>query len=247
MSFLSRDQLLELAAFAKVADENTRLKLSRGIIRDENDYTAKFTGAFGDLIGRHSSSGLSATSFMLPTSDERKIGADAAIILANGKESKVAVFEAKWPRFQTPSYEWDHKQKSTGKSHFSHQLERQSVWSPQLAVFEMIYCEYPPHGQPPYLLPEGSSCVWHDDAQVFRANRSNPNSLWTQMELKQLLSKNQIEISRVMLEFGICDKGIPIKMLNPNEIAEEFKLPPIILSVVARAAGNERSLMMEGY
>jgi hypothetical protein len=67
------------------------------------------------------------------------------------------------------------------------------------------------------------------------------------MELKQLLSKNQIEISRVMLEFGICDKGIPIKMLNPNEIAEEFKLPPIILSVVARAAGNERSLMMEGY
>lgn len=247
MNFLNQKQLVELASLVTAADQMTRLNLTRGLIRDENDYTSNFTGTHRALIASNARSGLSAQSFLLPTREEREIGADAAIILSNGRESKVSVFEAKWPRFGTPGYEWDSKQKLTGKSHFSDQLERQKKWSPQLAVFEMFYNECPSQGQPTFLLPKGSSCVWHDDAQEFRDSRFSPDALWTQRDLEKLLRKNQVELSKIMIEFGRCNKGSPIRMLDPMTIAQEFDLPPIILSIVAKAEQNEQPRVMGGF
>ena len=73
------------------------------------------------------------------------MGCDAAIIICSNGQSKIAVFEAKWPRLATKNYQWDYYQTSKGLSHFSDQLERQKRYNGTLAVFEMFYCEFKPN------------------------------------------------------------------------------------------------------
>lgn len=159
MSFLDPIQLKELAHLASLSDREVRSDLAIGAIKDENDYTSNFTSALRRNINSYSQSGLSATSFLLPHGDEREVGADAAIVLSRGNESKVAVFEAKWPRFANPGYAWDYAQTATGLSHFSDQLERQKRWQKTFAIFEMFYSEHPFGTQPSFLDPSGSACV----------------------------------------------------------------------------------------
>lgn len=233
MSFLARRQLYELARFAFFADTEARSDLVRGYIKDENDYTSNFTSALRRNINSYSTSGLSATSFLLSHREERQTGADAAIILTRGTESKVAVLEAKWPRFSQSGYNWDYDQTATGLSHFSDQLERQRRWSGIFAVFEMFYCEYPYGAEPPFLDDEGSSCVWHEDAQAFRAHRPDPDAVWSQPDLQTLLQKNGVNIVRVMFQFGDCTRGKPFPMVGPEAVAREFGLPERLLAIDA--------------
>ena len=234
MSFLPPNQLSELINFAMEADREVRSELAKGLIKDENDYTSNFTGSLRRTINKSSVSGLSAKAFLLPTVVERKIGADAAIILTHGDESKIAVFEAKWPRFATTGYLWDSRQQSGGGSHFSHQLNRQRRWRPQLAVFEMIYCEYAVGKNPSFLDSVGSSCIWHDDAIAFSGQRVDPTILWTQAELQSLLTNKRQSTSQVFEEFGLCNQGKPIADTDPETIREEFALPADILVITAR-------------
>jgi len=233
MSFLAANQIEELLSFAAIADKESRSDLARGFIRDENDYTSNFTGALRRIINSNSHSGLTASSFVLPHAYEREIGGDAAIVLSRGNESKVAVFEAKWPRFATPDYRWDYEQTASGLSHFSDQLVRQRRWAKQLAVFEMFYTEHPFGTQPPYLNGDGSACVWHADAEAFRMRRQDPDSVWTQGELEKLLLTKRITIGDVMKEFGLCNQGSPIPMGEPREIGHEFRLPSELLAIKA--------------
>jgi hypothetical protein len=233
MSFLPTDQLAELIHFAAIADKEARSDLSLGFIKDENDYTSNFTGALRRIINSNSQTGLSASSFLLQHSEEREMGADAAIILSRGSESKVAVFEAKWPRFMNPGYEWDYQQTASGLSHFSDQLERQAHWHGRFAIFEMFYSEYAFGAQPPFLDANGSSCVWHEDADAFRKHRPSPESLWSQADLQKLLSAHQVNIAEVMKELGICNQGKPIRMVEPAAIGREFRLPPRLLTINA--------------
>jgi hypothetical protein len=211
-------------------------------IKDENDYTSNFTSALRRNINSYSRSGLSATSFLLQHGEEREIGADAAIILSRGRESKVAVFEAKWPRFATPNYAWDYEQTATGLSHFSDQLERQRRWHDQFAVFEMFYCESPLGSQASFHNAHGSSCVWHADVQEFRAKRTNPDEVWTQDELKTLLQGKQVDIREVMNKFGQCSVGKLIQLsgqVEPEDIGREFRLPRRLLAITAKQGANE--------
>jgi hypothetical protein len=235
MSFLAPEQLDELIRFALFADREARSDLAKSFIKDENDYTSNFTGALRRIINSNSECGLSATSFLIPHSDERQIGGDAAIILTRGGESKVSIFEGKWPRFRKPGYAWDYYQTAEQNlSHFSDQLERQKRWKKIFAVFEMFYCEYPLGRQPPFLERDGSSCVWHNDAAEFNLTRPHPNGLWTQDELKTLLQAKRVSISDVMKDFGICDKGEPIRSVKPMDIGREYHLPQRLLAIKAR-------------
>ena len=95
MSFLASDQLEELVRLVSLADRKTRDELAGGIISGENDYTSTFTARLRDLICTHSQSGLTATSIVLPSSVEREMGGDAAILLTSGSQSKIAVFVGK--------------------------------------------------------------------------------------------------------------------------------------------------------
>ena len=240
MSFLSRKQLDELIRFAFYADTEARSDLIHGFIKDENDYTSHFTSALRRNINSYSQSGLSATSFLLPHIEERELGGDATIIISRGNESKVAILEAKLPRFTSVNYQWDYNQTASGVSHFSDQLERQTRWSGTFAIFEMFYCEYPFGKQPAFLDDRGSSCVWHEDAQNFRASRSNPDHVWSQGELQTLLQQNGTNIPSVMYQFGECAKGKVIRMAQPEAIGREFRLPPRILAITAALERNAR-------
>jgi hypothetical protein len=240
MTFLPNNQLRELMMFSAIADKEARSDLTLGYLKDENDYTSNFTGALRRIINSNSRSGLSATSFLLTHAEERQIGADAAIILTRGKQSKVAVFEGKWPRFAAVRYRWDYYQKSVGMSHFSHQLDRQKRWSGAIAVFEMFYCEYQFGRQPPFLDKFGSSCVWHDDMQFFRGRKPNPNGVWTRRELKAVLRSKRLTVSDVMAEFGACKKGVPIQIVDPQAIGREYDLPSTILAVNAGLESKDR-------
>lgn len=218
MSFLESDQLEELVRLASLADSRTRDELSGGIISGENDYTSTFVARLRDLIVTHSQSGLTATSIVLPSSVEREMGGDAAIILTSGSQSKIAVFEAKFPRFEEDGYRWDQIQSSSGSSHFSSQLERQRHWRKKLAVFEMFYCESAYQETPTFLEQDGSSCIWYEDAERFMSGRSNPNAPWTQVELKSMLRESRVSLASILKSFGLCQKGMPIEMTDPNEL-----------------------------
>ncbi len=234
MSFLDPVQLKELAHLASLSDREVRSDLAIGVIKDENDYTSNFTSALRRNINSYSRSGLSATSFLLQHGEEREVGADAAIILSRGNESKVAVFEAKWPRFASPGYAWDYAQTATGLSHFSDQLERQKRWHKSLAVFEMFYSEHPFGTQPSFLDESGSSCVWHEDTNAFRMQRTRPDEVWSQNDLERLLTVKRVSVSDVMTEFGLCNQGTPIPISEPRAIGEQFRLPSRVIAVKAR-------------
>lgn len=240
MSFLPLPQLNELAGFARIADKEARSDLALRFIKDENDYTSNFTGALRRIINSNSRTGLSATSFLLSHSEERQTGADAAIIVSKANQSKVAVFEGKWPRFATAGYNWDYAQTATGLSHFSDQLDRQQLWRGTFAIFEMFYCEFPFRTQPSFFNHYGSSCVWHDDADTFKSKRTTPTQIWTQGELAQLLQNRARSIAAIIRAFTSCHEGTPIGMADPEGIGREFRLPRQVLAIRAAPESNDR-------
>ena len=122
---------------------------------------------------------------------------------------------------------------ASGLFHFSDQLERQKLINGGVAVFEMFYCEYNFGQQPKFMYPKLSSCVWHDDAEVFRQNRKCPNHEWSQRDLENLLNKDSTNIMNIMTEFGKCNKGSPFSMVDPKMIASELGLPQRILTINA--------------
>jgi hypothetical protein len=126
MPFFSEAQTRELVTFAYFADKEARSDLICNLIRDEDDYTSNLTGALRRNINSHSTSGLRATSHMLSTSQERRSGCDATVILTANGFTKVALFEAKLPRLTSGTSVWDYPQTASGLSHFSDQLDRQA-------------------------------------------------------------------------------------------------------------------------
>jgi hypothetical protein len=237
-SFLPFEQLDELVRFAYLSDREIRSDLAKGLINSENDYTSNLTGALRRNINTYSQSGLSATSFVLPSGDERECGGDAAIILSRENQSKVAVFEAKWPRFKTPHYQWDYAQTASGLSHFSDQLARQKKWHNKFAVFEMFYNEFDFKHQPSFLDDYGSSCVWHERADLYRAHRFNPEAIWTQDDVRELIEAEHLTIADVMLHFGCCLKGQIIQISQADMIMREYRLPTDVLAIWATAPND---------
>lgn len=229
------DQILELCHYAMLSDTEIRSDLATGFIANEDDYTSNFTGAFRRNINSYSKTGLVATSKVLSASDEQMLGCDAAIIITSGGESKIAIFEAKWPRLAKPNYSWDYAQTSTGLSHYSDQLDRQNKFNSNLAIFEIFYCEYPFGKQPSYMKDRVSSCIWHDEAFLFKNNRMSPDKVWNRADLESLLKKGNIKIGEVMEQICQCQKGSPISMDNYESIATEFRLPANILHIDTNA------------
>lgn len=228
---MSPAQINELSNFAILSDTEIRSDLSSGYIKNENDYTSNFTGAFRRNINSYTQTGLTATSMLLDSNHEQQMGCDATIIITSGGESKIAIFEAKWPRLSKAHYQWDYSQTSTGLSHYSDQLNRQKRHNDTLAIFEMFYCEFQFTKQPSYMKDRVSSCVWHDDAMLFKNNRPNPDDIWSQAELESMLQKGNLEIGSIIREICKCNKGRPIQMDNAESIAMEFRLPSNILHI----------------
>lgn len=189
---------------AEWADRLVRSDLISGVVVSENDYTSNFTGALRREINSRSLPGISAHSQVLTPRVERKTGTDGCIIFRNKNHFKIGLFEAKWPRLSTHTNYWDSIQKSTSKSHFDSQLDRQSGLAPY-AVWEMFYCEEP-YGANPLFPHYGSSCVWHPDAFVASSARNQANP-WDDTELTALLSASGKNIGHVVRSILECTKG----------------------------------------
>jgi hypothetical protein len=228
---LTPNQIKELCYFAYISDREIRSDLSIGFIKDENDYTSNFTGALRRKINCYSKSNIEATSYNLPKNIEQQTGSDATIIIQSNGFSKIVFFEAKWPRMKQTGYRWDYKQTSTGLSHFSDQLDRQSNYSGHIAIFEMIYCEYGLGISKHQMQPEGSTCVWHDGALTFKNTRPKPDSKWSQSDLAAMFKTNNYSISQILHEVCICNKGQPYSTSNSMGLIEEMRLSGDILVI----------------
>lgn len=213
-------QIYEICYFAKLSDKEIRSDLIRGYIANENDYTSNFTGAFRRHINSHSRSGLSATSFLLPPSAERIMGCDATIIISSNHYCKVVTFEAKYPRISQPVKSWDYAQTANGLSHFSDQLERQRIFSDDVAIFEMFYCELPFKKQPYFMADYGSTCVWHDDAVNHDSTRNKKGKIWTSTELQEMLKKRSYTIDEILCDVCLCNQGRVLPDISPESIAD---------------------------
>lgn len=239
ISFLSQEQIAELCQMATWSDREVRGDLAGGFIRNEDDYTSNFTGAFRRNINAYSQTGLVASSFMASTGVERRTGCDAAIVISRGGRSKVALFEAKWPRFQKTSYPWDYAQTATGLSHFSDQLERQKAVHPDFAVFEMFYNEYPFGTQPDPLHEYLSSCVWHSDAVSFNEERASATDRWTTGDLRSLIKGDGCTIVEILQSLGLCLEGVPLALDGTTEgVAGELGIEGPVLRIDAREDVN---------
>ena len=231
---LSPLQVLELCKYSTIADKETRSDLANGYIRDENDYTSNFTGTLRRNINSHCRSGLKAESFMLNTSEERRMGCDATIIIGTHDVFKIAVFEAKLP-WKDGKYRanWDYEQTAAGLSHYSDQLDRQSHLM-NMAVFEMFYCGFEFGKQPQHLQNEGSSCVWHHKAITFDKNRAKPKVSWKEAELIGLLSEQCLPIGSIMKSICECEEGRPLTMRGGiKDLINEYKLEGNMLFIEA--------------
>ena len=202
-----------------------------GMIKDEDDYTSNFTGALRRNINCYSKTGIKATSYLLPTPIEQSVGCDATVIIQSKGFTKVALFEAKWPRFSKKHYAWDYKQTSKGLSHYSDQLDRQAQQASSFAIFEMFYCEYAFHAQPAHMQDEVSSCVWHHDAIKYKNSRKNPDAIWSQSELDGLLQKGTLSIADILIDVCQCNQGKPISISVASDTIHEFRMTGNILVI----------------
>jgi len=158
---------------------------------------------------------------MLRPSTERALGCDGAILIRNGNNAKLALFEAKWPKFSKPGYRWDKLQKSSGVSHFTSQIVRQHRVSGTVAVFEMVQCEYEFNTQPSFMQSHGASCIWHKTAYQFSNSRALQGARWSQKELEDLLELESLNIAAIISDVCECKAG---KLMHlQGELSEAFK------------------------
>jgi hypothetical protein len=206
------DVIDAVAGCAEWADRLVRADLIKGFVVTENDYTSNFTSALRREINSRGIPSLAAHSQVLTPAVERQTGTDACIIFQNRNYFKVGLFEAKWPRLSTHANCWDSLQKSTSKSHFDSQLERQHVLSGP-AIWEMFYSEEP-YGANPLFPAYGSSCVWHIDAFATSSARAQTMP-WTDAELATLLAASKRGIGDIVRSICECLEGqlYPVDMM----------------------------------
>jgi len=214
----------EIKLCAHWADRLIRSELIAGVIVSENDYTSNFTGALRREINSRSIPGLNARIQVLNPRAERRIGADACIILQSDKELKAAVFEGKWPRLSTHVNYWDSLQKGSGISHFDSQLDRQALQGAYLAAWEMFYSEEPFCSGTNHMPDFGSACVWHAEAAAVSGTRTRTLP-WSDTELLFLLAKNTLKIEDIFQAICECSKGEKLPLSDIRKAFGDLGLP----------------------
>ncbi|HSH73330.1 MAG TPA: hypothetical protein VK974_09760 [Methylophilaceae bacterium] len=214
------------------ADRSIRAELSIGLISDENDYTSNLTAEFRRQINTKAMHGLTAVSYKVNGSIERKTGTDACIILSNNIEAKMCLFEAKLPRLSTKVNAWDSIQKSTSQSHFSSQLQRQHRYKSYFSIWEMFYCDEHFKNQPKPFLDYVSSCIIHEEAITYDVSRTNKNAAWTDFELVDMHNKSRIyQLDELIESVCMCNIGTPINIQRVYGLLSEMERTVDVLSI----------------
>lgn len=168
-------------------------------VQSENSYTVALFGEFGRLLE------VAGLGYGLVTSGkrrERQLGCDVVVVAGFSGYVKVALFEAKMPRFNRGNNSWDGAalskrgglQPRSGESRFNFQLRVQSLFLPPAAAFEVFYDDRPVGQRNAPFQTYGSSCVTHADAIAAGARFRRwttarlTNSITTTMSVGQALA-----------------------------------------------------------
>jgi hypothetical protein len=203
-------------AVAYAVDNDARIELNKGIIVSERDYVSNLTSGIRNYWDHH---GLPCFchSQTLPSNQEQKFGCDAIIIIRRGNEAKVCLFEAKWPRLTDRSRTWDRV--NSGVSHFSSQLERQSDWTGEAAIWELFMLEHRIDNEPDYFDPWAATCIWHHEAYPFDNTYRDQSTSWNDDDLSDLAerARSRPKNIKAMVERAArCNEGeyLPIESRN---------------------------------
>jgi hypothetical protein len=153
---------------------------------------------------------------------ERKFGCDSMLIFKVNNKIKIGLFEAKWPRIlKNPSYQWDYTQKSTKTSHFTDQINRQSRWSKQAAIWEMFLLEEKVGVSRSPFDNNASSCVKHIYAKNMIDKNSSLQTLWNNFDLINLIKSeqtlkyngtNETNLKSIIFDILTCSFGEAIEI-----------------------------------
>lgn len=172
-----------IAAMAYAEDRRCRLDLYNSVVVGERDYVSNLTKGIRDFW-RYRGLPCFSYSQTLSTHHEGKFGCDAMIVVKHKNAARICLFEAKWIRFDKS---WDSFQKKSGISHFSDQLQRQSKWIKQAAIWEFFILGEKPGKEPPHFDSWASTCIWHKDTYQFDKAYRDSKLLWKDSELEELV------------------------------------------------------------
>lgn len=170
-------------------DMFTRKELHSNNISNERDYVSNLTSNLRHIYRKWGIPNY-VYSKVLPDNTERRLGCDGLIMVKIDSILKIALFEAKWPRLLLdPKYQWDKIDKN-GISHFSNQLNKQSIWSKYFYIFELFIMEHDFTLQPLNFDDWGSTCISHKKAYLFDRMYRKSNIKWKNVDLLNLMNMN---------------------------------------------------------
>lgn len=220
-------------------DKQVRHDLSQGRVADERDCVARLVQNFTYPFGLFNSYGFNslrfASQWFAKVNDghhEQTFGCDSMLVFRVGRQVKVGLFEAKWPRLLGKrAHPWDSAQESTKQSHFTDQIRRQASWTPQAAIWETFFLEAPVSTSYTSFDPEGATCVPHEVAARMVATPPNTlNVRWNNADLNQLVQlaqggppprKSVANLHHMIFAMLTCQMGQPI-LTQPHD--REFEL-----------------------
>lgn len=249
---LSRISSHLIAILCYHIDRLCRNELNHFNISSERDYVSNLGThirfPFGPFF--HTKVAISRT---LPQNNESIFGCDSIIIFKKGNKAKLALFEAKWPRyFSVPNYQWDSKNKK-GISRFSSQIIRQSNWSKSgVYIWEMILNESPEGNLNPPFDEFGSSCLPFNEAKKYMdANKTPHTILWNNIDLLSTLPRS-MNFRRIVFNILRCHFGTIFEIsgdelnISSDDNKDNVKVPVIssIESLDKRPDNDMLSLFM---
>ncbi|MDT8448257.1 MAG: hypothetical protein RRB13_15290 [bacterium] len=231
-------------------DKSCRDELHRNVISDENDYTSTFCavlrhGNYGPGMGQK-----------LSRVYENKFGCDAMLVFRGANQVKVGVWEAKYPRLTQKTnnnykYSWDYASVDRSKiphqaiSHFTHQLQRQAkAHALGFAAWEMFYNEHAVGTTYRNFDPQGSSCVWWQDAISYQQNQFSQTSLWNSDELNNMLSGSGTNLFHIVFDLLTCKQGEPFALSRDSQKLAVRPSSGRLDEAMSRVSGEDREVFM---
>ena len=222
-------------------DSKVRHELIQNYISDEDDYVSTLMSKTRDFFNQQKISSF-CVSRRFSKTQESTFGCDAMIVFQINDTAKICAFEAKYPKLKSkPNHRWDSPQKSTGKSHFSDQIKRQSNWKNDIYIWEFFILDYAFHQQGKVFDDFGSTCIWHQPTFNYDKRNINQTTLWKQQDLinlvttpkRKIKSKNSLNFYEVLLQI-LLDKNVnkqhqvkngSVSVRSNSDQEEEISIP----------------------
>lgn len=232
---LAQKDAKEIADLFYSMDTQVREDLQIGEIANERDYVSRLLTLFNYPLRFKINNPTLKLNFSAKVNDsnkEKTFGCDSMIVFKANNQIKFGLFEAKWPRITIkPTYKWDTPQGSTKISHFTDQINRQTKWSKNTAIWEMFISEEKVGTHTPPYDKAASTCIKHEFALKFTKSNPKVQTTWSNIDLKDLIESEQgsassgikeTNLQTIIFDILTCSYGTPHN-ISPNNKHFELK------------------------